>query len=118
MAQRRARTDRGPASRAGRTSQVRGLELRDELLLAREHGSATRASVDAAFLQAEAPLPRTQVLGDTEAIKRAVSAGLGVAIVSGFSVELERRCGTLSVVRVADVELHGRSRSYAPPRER
>ena len=90
---------------AGRR-KVRAVELHHELLLAREHGSATRASVDAAFLQAEAPLPRTQVLGDTEAIKRAVSAGLGVAIVSGFTVELERGSGMLSVVRISDVELH------------
>ncbi len=96
----------GPQHRLAGRRKVRAVELRGELLLAREHGSATRASVDAAFLQAEAPLPRTQVLGDTEAIKRAVSAGLGVGIVSGFAVELERRSGTLAVVRVADVELH------------
>ena len=89
---------------AGRR-KVRAADLHTELLLAREHGSATRASVDAAFRKAEAPLPRTQVLGDTEAIKHAVSAGLGVAIVSGFTVELERSSGMLSVVRVADVEL-------------
>ena len=96
----------GPQHRLAGRRKVRVLELRDELLLARERGSATRASVDAAFLRAEAPPLRTQVLGDTEAIKRAVSAGLGVAIVSGFSVELERSSGTLSLVRVADVELH------------
>ena len=44
-------------------------------------------------------------MGDTEAIKRAVAVGLGVAIVSRFAVEEERRSRKLAVLRIKGVSL-------------
>jgi DNA-binding transcriptional LysR family regulator len=79
--------------------------LAGETLLAREHGSATRMTYEAAFLQAGFPLPEPQVLGDTEAIKHAVAAGMGVSILSRFSVGEELRASRLKWLRIKGVEL-------------
>jgi DNA-binding transcriptional LysR family regulator len=80
-------------------------DLVSETLLAREHGSATRTTYEAAFLSAGAPLPEPEVVGDTEAIKRAVAAGIGVAIVSRASVADEVREGKLRQLRIRTVRL-------------
>jgi DNA-binding transcriptional LysR family regulator len=64
-------------------------------------------------------------LGSTEAVKNAVAAGLGVAIVSRLAVALELRTGALVAIAVSDlairrallvVELRGKSRSPAAAR--
>ena len=94
-----------PEHRLARRRRVRVAELSDSILLMREPGSATRASVEAAFQRAGLALPPVSVMGDAEAIKRAVENGLGIAIVSRFSVEREARDGTLGMLRLADVEL-------------
>lgn len=44
-------------------------------------------------------------LGTTEAIKRAVAAGVGVAIVSRLSIGLELQARTLAMVRVAGLSI-------------
>jgi len=79
--------------------------LSHETLLLREAGSATRATIEAAFLRARAPLPPIHVVGSTDAIKSAVAAGLGVGILSRFSIEPERRRGDLAARRVAAIDL-------------
>ena len=94
-----------PEHRLARRRRVDAAELSGETLLARESGSATRATIESAFLQVGAPIPSTQVLGDTEAIKRSVAAGLGVGIVSRFSVEAEVRTGVLALIRLSGLEL-------------
>ena len=73
-------------------------------LLVREAGSATRATLEAAFLRRGLPLPQPHVLGDTEAIKSAVSQGLGVGVISIFSARAQPR-GGLAVVRIAGLDL-------------
>ena len=73
--------------------------------MAREEGSATRTTYEAAFLQAGAPLLETYPLGEPEAIKRSVEAGLGIGIVSRFSVDNEVRAGRLKRLRISDVHL-------------
>ena len=44
-------------------------------------------------------------LGSTEAIKRVVATGIGVAIVSGLSVAMEVRAKKLAVLKIADLQL-------------
>ena len=44
-------------------------------------------------------------LGQTEAIKGAVAAGIGVAILSRFAVAHEVACGTLALTRLEGVSL-------------
>ncbi len=89
---------------AGRRT-VRARDLAGENLLSRERGSATRATYEAAFLQAGIALPRGNPVGSTEAIKQAVAAGMGVGIVSRFSVAAELRAGTLRAARIRGVPL-------------
>lgn len=90
---------------SGRRRTIRAAELAPETLLLREAGSATRATVEGAFLRSRAPLPGVDVVGSTEAIKSGVQAGLGVGIVSRFAIERERRAGDLVALRLLGLDL-------------
>ncbi len=82
----------------------RGLTLRDvagESFLMREPGSGTRLAVEVAARRAGVSLNVGMELGSNGAIKHAVEAGLGVAVLSSHAIELERRGGGLVVVDVA-----------------
>ncbi len=70
-------------------------ELRERALLTREPGSALHASVERLLGAAALASERTMLLGETEAIKRSVEAGLGVALVQAIAVEREVAAGTL-----------------------
>jgi DNA-binding transcriptional LysR family regulator len=81
----------------------RGLTLRDladESFLMREPGSGTRLAVDAAARKAGVTLQVGMELGSNGAIKHAVEAGLGLAVLSSHAIELERKGGGLVVVDV------------------
>jgi LysR family transcriptional regulator, low CO2-responsive transcriptional regulator len=80
-----------------------GLTLRDfagESFLVREPESGTRLAVELAARQAGVELKVGMELGSNGAIKHAVEAGLGVAVLSSRAVELERRGGSLAVVDI------------------
>jgi LysR family transcriptional regulator, low CO2-responsive transcriptional regulator len=84
---------------AGRT----GLTLRDfkdESFLMREVGSGTRLAVETAARRAGVSLQVGMELGSNGAIKHAVEAGLGVAVLSSHAIELERQGGGLVVVDI------------------
>lgn len=89
---------------AGRR-RVAPAELAGETMLEREAGSATRATYEGAFLRAGIALPQSICLGDTEAIKRAVAAGIGVALVSRFALADELRAGRLKSLRLTGMKL-------------
>jgi DNA-binding transcriptional LysR family regulator len=81
----------------------RGLTLADfaeDRFLMRERGSGTRQAVEEAARYAGVTLRVGMELGSNGAIKHAVEAGLGVAVLSRHAVELERRGGELVVVDV------------------
>jgi DNA-binding transcriptional LysR family regulator len=81
----------------------RGLTLRDfadESFLMREVGSGTRLAVEAAARRAGVTLQVGMELGSNGAIKHAVEAGLGVAVLSSHAIELERKGGGLVVVEI------------------
>src|SRR5437016_531584 len=74
-----------------------GLTLRDfrgEPFLMREAGSGTRLAVEAAAQKAGVALQTAMELGSNGAIKHAVEAGLGVAVLSRHAIELEDRKST------------------------
>ncbi len=73
--------------------------LQDQRILLREAGSGTRRVVENAFREKAIPLEFVMSLGSTEAIKRAVMNGMGIAFVSRLAVEDELKTGEL-------VELH------------
>jgi LysR family transcriptional regulator, low CO2-responsive transcriptional regulator len=82
----------------------RGLRLGDfkhDSFLMREKGSGTRQAVEGAARSAAVSLKVGMELGSNGAIKHAVEAGLGVAVLSRHAIELERREGGLTVVEVA-----------------
>ncbi|HKA51472.1 MAG TPA: LysR family transcriptional regulator [Candidatus Dormibacteraeota bacterium] len=81
----------------------RDLTLRDfagESFLMRETGSGTRAAVEMAARRAGVSLQVGMELGSNGAIKHAVEAGLGVAVLSSHAIELERKGGGLVVVDI------------------
>lgn len=65
-------------------------------LIAREPGSGTRAVIEAAFQQRGIPFAPSMSLGSSEAIKQAVAAGLGVALMSRLAVQAELQSGRLT----------------------
>ena len=90
-------------------------DLRGRILLTREPGSALHATVErllgAAILASESVIQ----LGETEAIKRSVEAGLGVALIQGIAIEREVAAGNLRVLRLRGGD---DSRTYAYARRR
>ncbi|MBJ7598456.1 MAG: LysR family transcriptional regulator [Candidatus Nephthysia bennettiae] len=86
----------------------KGLSLSDfqeESFLMREPGSGTRVAVEQAARSAGVSLQVGMELGSNGAIKHAVEAGLGVAVLSRHAIELERREGGLVVVDVAGLPI-------------
>jgi DNA-binding transcriptional LysR family regulator len=81
-------------------SYVTLARLSEETFLQREEGSGTRAAVEEVFEIAGMPLKVGMVLGNVEAIKRAVAAGLGVSVLSELAVKREVQYGTLSILNV------------------
>lgn len=70
--------------------------------IVRERGSGTREVVEGALRQRGVDVAPVMTLGSTEAIKNAVARGLGVALVSSLTIELE-----LASERLCAVELAG-----------
>ncbi|BDU71668.1 LysR family transcriptional regulator [Mesoterricola silvestris] len=78
-------------------------------LLWREEGSGTRTVVERAFAKAGLrvrPRDGDLILGDTEAIKTSVLAGLGIGFLSRWSIQSELRHGELEVIPVPDLAIH------------
>lgn len=74
--------------------------LSEEPFLMREQGSGTRRMVEAFFAQEEVQVPVRMELGSNEAIKQAVTAGLGLSILSHHTLSLERALGQLAILDV------------------
>jgi DNA-binding transcriptional LysR family regulator len=73
-------------------------ELARHPLILYERGGTIRRIMDEWFRRGRA-LPRVAMeLGDTEATKKLVGAGLGVSIVSEVAVQMEARAGALDVI--------------------
>lgn len=70
-------------------------ELRDRPLLTREPGSALHATVERLLGSATLASDTVIMLGETEAIKRSVEVGLGVALIQAIAVQREVALGRL-----------------------
>lgn len=73
--------------------------------MSREAGSATREVADAALRAAGIRPAVAMELGGTEAVKGAVAAGLGVALVSACAVTLELASGRLARATVVGLDV-------------
>ncbi|MDR3457065.1 MAG: LysR family transcriptional regulator [Verrucomicrobiae bacterium] len=96
-------------------------ELCREPFILREEGSGTRAVVEQALRRKGIVIRPLLSLASPEAIKNAVAAGLGVAIVSRLIVSLELQAGSLGVIPLKDLTIHRplhfqrlRNRSHSP----
>jgi DNA-binding transcriptional LysR family regulator len=81
-------------------------DLRAQAFVVREPGSGSRQALEDALEQAGAGLDALRVvaeMGSTGALKEAVKAGLGLALVSRVAVEDEVRHGLLGRVGVSDL---------------
>ncbi|MDX2140194.1 MAG: LysR family transcriptional regulator [Chloroflexota bacterium] len=77
-------------------------ELRERVFLTREPGSALYASVAQIVGQEMLNRDDTILLGETEAIKRSVELGLGVALIQQIAIEREQQQGTLHAIHLSD----------------
>ena len=94
-----------PSHRLFRRREVPPGELAKERLIVREPGSATRQVMEGLLRKAGIELRAAMELGHTEAIKQGVMAGLGVAILSVYTVGAEHRAGRLGIVRLKGLPL-------------
>ncbi|MGF6311149.1 DNA-binding transcriptional LysR family regulator [Bradyrhizobium sp. i1.8.4] len=79
--------------------------LNDEILIVREPGSGTREVVAQALAAHRVEPQRTLEIGSTEAIKQAVAAGVGVAIVSIATIDDQVKLGKLKVIPIKGVHI-------------
>jgi len=91
--------------------------LASERFLVREPGSGTRAATERFFTGHGLPVPPAMELGSTGAIKQAVAAGLGLAVVSRWAVDLELRLARLVILDVTGFPIERRW-SIVNPRTR
>ena len=75
-------------------------ELRDEGFIIREPGSGTRASMERFFDQHGFTVQAVMELSDNSAIKQAVAAGIGLAVISESAVELELEAQRMCILAV------------------
>ncbi|MCW8944074.1 MAG: LysR family transcriptional regulator [Sedimenticola sp.] len=80
-------------------------KLAEETFLMREAGSGTRLALERFFQDKELDLICGMELNGGEAIKQAVRAGLGLAVVSAHTIELELETGRLVTLDVAGFPL-------------
>ena len=104
-----------PLTRSQRTTVAM---LADEAFLVREPGSGTRAVTERALASHGVRLANTMRVGGTEAIKQAVAAGLGLAIVSRAAAADQLALGRIAVLPIegltirrtlAQIKLQGRA---------
>jgi DNA-binding transcriptional LysR family regulator len=96
-------------------SEVELKELRGRTLLTREAGSALHATIERLLGESNFSSDSTILLGETEAIKRSVEAGLGIALIQGIAVEREVAAGNLRRLKLLGGD---DSRTYAYARHR
>jgi DNA-binding transcriptional LysR family regulator len=71
----------------------------------REAGSGTREVMEQALAGRGIVVQAVMELGSTEAVKQAVAAGLGISIVSRFTIQLELAVRRLAVLSLADMTI-------------
>jgi DNA-binding transcriptional LysR family regulator len=98
-----------PATHAWATRRTTTLaDLQKEPMIVRERGSGSREALEHALHDAGLSLAALRVVGEmgsTQAVKQAVRAGIGIALVSKRAVEDECRAGLLACVKVKDLRV-------------
>ena len=79
--------------------------LANEVFILREQGSATRKALESILSKFQTKPARVITLGDTEAVKRAVMAGMGVTFLSEHTVSLELQSGLLLSPEIPELRM-------------
>jgi LysR family transcriptional regulator, low CO2-responsive transcriptional regulator len=87
---------------AQQKTQITLEQLSQEHFIVREEGSGTRKASEKFFKNHLIPFNTTMDISNNRAIKHAVEEGLGLAIVSLHSLEIELRANSLKVLNVED----------------
>ncbi|KGE17139.1 LysR family transcriptional regulator [Paenibacillus wynnii] len=74
--------------------------LRDQVWVLREHGSGTRAFSDHFMEETNINVKRSYVFNSSQGVKEAVSAGLGIAMLSRWIVRKELASGEIKELRI------------------
>ena len=98
-----------PASHAWATVASVALgSVKTEPLIVRERGSGSREAVERALREVGGDLSGFRIVGEmgsTQAVKQAVRAGVGIAVISKRAVEDECRAGLLHCVKINDLKI-------------
>ena len=89
-----------PDRRWPRGRRVKAAELARETLILFEDGATLRGLIDGWFQRGGAAPALPMELGNTEAIKKLVEAGLGLSVTSWFAAKAEVRARKLAAVRL------------------
>jgi DNA-binding transcriptional LysR family regulator len=89
-----------PQPRWRRRRSISADELARETLILYEPGGTVRRVIDAWFRRGRTAPVRPMELGNTEAIKKLVEAGLGLSVTSWFSVKADVRARLLTAMRL------------------
>jgi len=89
-----------PDRRWPRRRRVKAAELARETLILFEDGATLRGLIDGWFQRGGASPALPMELGNTEAIKKLVEAGLGLSVTSWFAAKAEVRARKLAAVRL------------------
>src|SRR3989449_10436132 len=104
-----------------RHGAIRAAELAEHPLILFDRGSTVRREIDAWFARARVTARAAMELGNTEAMKKFVEAGLGLSVTSEFSVKGDVAAPRLPALRRApsphrpDRLLRRRDKPVAPP---
>ncbi|MFZ5646197.1 MAG: selenium metabolism-associated LysR family transcriptional regulator [Bacillota bacterium] len=84
---------------------VTGDDLKECFFVIREEGSGTRLAVEDFFEKAGFRPEKVITLGSTQAIKEAVESGLGITILSKWSLRKELALGSLKPLRIKGLDI-------------
>lgn len=94
-----------PSHPLAKTKRIPVDRLAKEVFIAREVGSGTRLNADEFFRQKNVKLSVGLELGDNSAVKEAVAAGLGIALLSRHALRMELALRRLIVLDVQGLPL-------------
>lgn len=75
-------------------------DLKEEDFLIREPGSGTRLVMERLFKKHKMDPDFVMELGSNEAVKQAIMAGIGISLISDYSVKLEKQMNHISILEV------------------
>jgi len=83
--------------------QIEMRELNDCSFIVREEGSGTREIFEIAMASKKIKWKISGIYNNTESIKNAVAAGIGIAVLSKLAVENEIKSGRIAMVKIHDL---------------